>query len=544
METSLANADLSEAALLPVGIDLGTTYSAVATVSQSGQTAMLPDEFGNILTPSVVYFGDREIVVGREAQRELSHYFDSIADTAKRDVGKPFYRRLIQGKSLPPEVIQACILRHLKKSIVAHLGEKSAAVITVPAFFDERRRKSTIDAGEMAGLHLLDIINEPTAAALAFGEQLGFLSDDGSARRTVRALVFDLGGGTFDVTVIELREDRFLTLATDGDVQLGGTDWDARLADYGAQKFEAEYRRDLREDPEALAKLLRNCEEAKQTLTARSQVSINIDFEGVTADIVVTREQFESLTTDLLERTAHTADQVRMAADLEWKDFDRVLLVGGSTRMPMIARRLEQLTGMPAEQSVNPDEAVARGAAIYAAHLLSKGGNVSVPLRQLDVVDVNSHSLGVEGVDIATGRKENSIVIPRNTPLPAEFVRQYVTREAGQQSIVLKVLEGETADPEHCISIGRAVMRDLPEDLPLGHPLEVTLRYAANGRLKVLLTIPGTDRTLKMRIHRGEMLTHESLEGWRAALAANGGLDAFETMLQSVLGIAEEPRNP
>ena len=165
---------------LPVGIDLGTTLSAVATVTQSGQTSMIANEFGDILTPSVVLFRDHEIIVGREALRAIAHSFDTIADTAKRDIGKPFYRRKIHGKSIPPEVIQACILRHLVKSIQSSLGEATAMVITVPAFFDERRRQSTIDAAHMAGLYLLDIINEPTAAALAFGEQLGFLGDDGS----------------------------------------------------------------------------------------------------------------------------------------------------------------------------------------------------------------------------------------------------------------------------------------------------------------------------------------------------------------------------
>ncbi len=524
---------------VPVGIDLGTTFSSAATVSPEGLTEMLPDELGNVLTPSVVYFGDTEIVVGREALREIGHHFDSIADTAKRDIGQPFYRRPIQGKSLPPEVIQACILRHLNKTIESRLKSTAAVVITVPAFFDERRRKFTIDAGRMAGLELLDIINEPTAAALAFGEQLGFLAKDGSVQKPIRAIVFDLGGGTFDVTAIELKKDCFRTLATDGDIRLGGTEWDDRLARYCSQKFEAEHRSDPREDAAASAKLLRQCEEAKQTLSTRNQVTIPVEYNGKQADVVVTREQFESLTVDLLERTAHTADSVRIAAGLKWENVDRLLLVGGSTRMPMVGERLQRLAGRMPEQSVNPDEAIARGAAIYAAHLLAKSGQQGVPLKTLDVVDVNSHSLGIEGVHLATGRKENSIVIPRNTPLPARFVQSYVTREDHQPSIVLKVLEGEMSDPADCITIGRAVLRDLPE-LPKGHPLEVTLEYESNGRLNVLLTVEGTDRTLEMDLQRGDSLTSRRVVEWQGAIAADGGFDAFEEMLQSVLGIDEK----
>ena len=207
--------------------------------------------------------------------------------------------------------------------------------------------------------------------------------------------------------------------------------------------------------------------------------------------------------------------------------------------MPMVSKRLQELTGKPTEQSVNPDEAVARGAAIYAAHLLSKRG-AEVPLRKLDVVDVNSHSLGVEGIDVATGRRENSIVIPRNTPLPAKIVRQYVTREAEQQTIVLKVLEGETTDPENCITIGRAVMRDLPNGIPIGHPLEVTLKYDSSGRLRVSLFVSGTDRKLEMKLQRGDMLSNESVEGWKETLSLEGGFEGFEKMLQMVLGIDDQ----
>ena len=523
-----------------VGIDLGTTNSAAAVVTDAGSTTMLADELGEVLTPSVVHFADEEVIVGRDACQAILFDADSVADAAKRDIGREFFSRPIRGKSFPPEVIEAYVLKHVKQIVENGLPGGSGTpdyrvVITVPAFFDERRRRATANAGQMAGLNVLDIVNEPTAAALAFGEHLGYLSTTGSVQKEQRVLVFDLGGGTFDVTIIELRPNAFVTLATDGDVRLGGTDWDKRLADYLAQKFESQYRLDPRNDRTMLQRLRRLAEEAKHSLTARRHKLVMVEFGGRKAEVNVSREQFEGLTADLVERTVHTTQDLLRQAGVTWQEIDRLLLVGGSTRMPMIARRLQELAGKVPEQSVNPDEAVARGAAIYASYLLAKKG-LSGHQLSFRVVDVNAHSLGVEGVDVTTNRKQNSIVIPKNSPLPAQVTRPFVTRQSNQPSIVLKVLEGESQEPGDCITIGQAVLRDLPKNLPEQHPLEVTFAYASNGRLKILMDVPGTDRQLLLELQRGDM-SDLNVKQWSQIVALSGGFRSFEEMLKAVLEV-------
>ncbi|OYV84671.1 MAG: hypothetical protein B7Z73_14990 [Planctomycetia bacterium 21-64-5] len=331
-----------------VGIDLGTTYSAVSWLHESGKTAMIPNSEGDVLTPSVVLFEDDEIIVGKEAKKVGPLKPTRFAECVKRDMGSPVYSRAICGDYMPPEVVQAWVLKKLKADILRTLGPDFRAVITVPAFFDEPRRKATADAGSMAALPVLDVVNEPTAAALAFGEELGYLTTSGEVREPLKVLVYDLGGGTFDVTVLDMRPGDLRTLATDGDVRLGGRDWDTRLADHAAEAFVKEHREDPRTNPASLQRLLTEVEEAKRTLSARQNATIRVDHAGSSTTVKVTRELFEQITTDLLERTSYTTRQVLAAAGLEWKDIQRVLLVGGATRMPMVSR---MLSGSPDSES-------------------------------------------------------------------------------------------------------------------------------------------------------------------------------------------------
>ncbi|MGO8752631.1 MAG: Hsp70 family protein [Thermoguttaceae bacterium] len=520
----------------PVGIDLGTTNSAVAYLDESGRTTMLRNNEGDTITPSVVMFDDTEVIVGKEARRLAAVFPDRVAEWVKRDMGQPVYSRPIRGEYLPPEVIQACILRRLKADILAKLGPAAKAVITVPAYFDEPRRKATADAGEMAGLTLLDIVNEPTAAALGFGENLGYLSPQGNPVSEMVVMVYDLGGGTFDATLLKLAPRDIRTLATDGDVQLGGHDWDDRLVNYAAEAFRKQYARDPREDPAARSKLFGAAVEAKHTLSARSHATIRVEHAGSTADVPITREKFEELTADLLERTAYTIRQLLSAAGLQWKQISRLLLVGGSTRMPMVTRMLQQLTGLIPDRTVNPDEAVARGAAIYANYLLAskeQGG----PGAGFKVTNVNSHSLGIEGIEPETLRKINVILIPRNTPLPAKATERFMTKSEGQRSIVIRVLEGESRIPGECTAIGRTVLRDLPAGLPKGWPIEVTYEYGANGRLTVQGVVPGTHRQVVLDLERDVGLSSEGISRWKNAVGTSGGFDAFEGMLQEVLNL-------
>lgn len=519
-----------------VGIDLGTSNSAAAWVDESGRTAMVRNAEGDLLTPSVVLFDDTEVVVGKEARRSAAVHPDWVAQWVKRDMGSPAYSRLIRGERLPPEVIQACILRKFRADVAAALGPATKVVLTVPAYFDELRRKATADAGEMAGLSLLDIVNEPTAAALGFGEILGYLSAGGKARDEMVVMVYDLGGGTFDATMLRLSPGEFRTLATDGDVQLGGHDWDGRLVDYAAEVFRNRHGQDPREDPAALARLYDAAVEAKHALSARSQATIRVEHGGHVLDVPVAREQFEELSADLLERTAYTSRQLLAEAGLRWQDVSRVLLVGGSTRMPMVPRMLQQMTGIAPDRTVNPDEAVARGAALYA-HYLLRSPEHGGPGASFEVTNVNSHSLGIEGIDPLTLRKINVVLIRRNTSLPARRTEKFTTKTEGQRSIVLQVLEGESNLPGDCTMIGRTVIRDLPALLPKGWPIEVTFEYAANGRLAVRAVVPGTNREVTLDLERDVGLSREGISRWKRAVSASSavGFDQFESLIDEAL---------
>lgn len=534
--------------VFPVGIDLGTTNSAVAYLTAAGQTTMVRNELGDILTPSYVFFDDDATVVGRDAKKALSFARDRVVTCAKRDLGQPLTTDQVNGQGMPPEAIEAIILKSLGKQIESELGD-SRAVITVPAFFDEQRRGLTLAAAEMANLNVLNIVNEPTAAALAFGEQLGYLASDGRPRDELNLMVFDLGGGTFDVTLLQIGQGEVRTLSTDGDFALGGIDWDVRMLEYVAQKFEDQFRLDFRDDLGVTAKVLQACEAAKQTLSSRQRAVVPVDFHDCHIDVSITRETFESLTEDLMERTVVTARHAAAAASLEWAAIDRVLLVGGSTRMPMVARRVIEMVGRPPDEVVNPDEAVARGAAIFAAaNMKSRGiGDTSLNLR---VVDVNSHSLGVAGIDQATSRLCNKILIPRNTPLPSRVTYRFVTKENDQQSVAIKVLEGESMDLDGCSVLGNVILRDLPLDLAKGHPIEVIFHCQENGRLEVVAKVADTDHGITVQLERHGAMSNNDIRTWQKAVGGVSAFDDLEPLLdklrsgQLMRTVAVEQRAP
>jgi molecular chaperone DnaK len=521
-----------------IGIDLGTTFSVVAWIDESGHTSVVRNIEGDLLTPSVVLFSDKEVVVGKEARTATMVEPDLVAEWVKRDMGLPYYRRPIHGQKLPPEVIQACILQKLKAEIVRTLGEVDRVVITVPAYFDEPRRKRTCDAGEMAGLKVLDIVNEPTAAALAFGETLGYLAADDAPKEKMTILVYDLGGGTFDATLLRLAPGHIKTIATDGDVQLGGHDWDMRLVEHVADRFKRLHKRDPREDPTVMNRLLAAAIDAKHALSARGRTTIRAEWAGQVIEVPVTREQFEEMTADLLERTRYTTRQLLSAAKMEWKDIDRLLLVGGSTRMPMVADMLRTLSGKEPDHTVNPDEAVARGAALYAAYLLAKEKGSGLH-SDLDITNVNSHSLGVEGIDSETLRKKNVVLIAHNTPLPAKATERFITKTANQRTIAVQVLEGESEQPSECTAIGRTVIRDLPDNLPKNWPIEVTFEYAANGCLTVSANVTGTEHGVTLELERAAGMSDEGIARWKQPIGDAAGFDEFESMVEEVLTLSD-----
>jgi molecular chaperone DnaK len=521
----------------PIGIDLGTTNCAVARLDEAGRTQMVANAEGDTLTPSVVHFGSAGVRVGKEAVEAITSDSERIVRWVKREMGSSLCAQAIGGQHFPPEAVQACILGQLRADIERQLGKNYSVVVTVPAYFDEPRRRKTADAAAMAGLPLLDIVNEPTAAAIAFGEQLGYLDSQQLAREKQNLLVYDLGGGTFDVTVVEIKPGHIRTLATDGDSILGGFDWDQRLADYAAEQFLRTHGVDPRDDRRGLQELMLAAERAKHALSARLSCMIRVTFGGQTLEVPISRVEFEERTSDLLYRTSSTTRQTLAASGLRWSEIDRVLLVGGSTRMPMVRGMLCELTGSEPHGEVNPDEAVARGAALYARHLLAQGKVSKTPSTQtssplLEITNVNSHSLGIAGFNVRLGRRCNTILIPRNSPLPARISRTFVTRKYGQKSIVVQVLEGESSQPENCAPIARLVVRDLPHGLPAGSRVKITYEYGTNGRLNVSAYVFGTSCAMQLEMQRSGERSASQIESWQQVLTGNAQTQQLTQLLQ------------
>jgi molecular chaperone DnaK len=504
-----------------VGIDLGTTYSVVAYVDPQGRPASIANSSGEILTPSVVLFDADGTVVGREAVLSSTLEPDSVAECVKRDMGNKFYRKKINGESLPPEVISSYILRRLKADAELKLGSVSKAVITVPAYFDETRRRATMDAGKLAGLDVLDILNEPTAAAIVFGYQEGFLDRSGKVKgdKPLRVLVYDLGGGTFDVTVVEMASQSFKAIATDGDVRLGGKDWDEKLVEITAARLIEKIHDDPRSDPETLQEMWIAAEAAKKTLSERTKATVYVNHQGKRHKVEVSREEFEEATAPLVLRTRTTTEIVVMQAGLTWNDIDRVVVVGGATRMPMITRMLGELAGRTIDHSVSADEAVAHGAALYADLLVEKQGG-GTGQTQFSVTNINSHSLGVVGVDPLTGRRRNRIIIPKNTPLPHSASGRFKTYRANQPNVKVTVMEGESDSPEACTEVGLCVIQGLPPNLPAGWPVEVRYTYRENGRLQVSASLVGHAARVTTEFVRDNSLTDDDLMLWAECLSA------------------------
>src|SRR6266545_716660 len=345
-----------------IGIDLGTTFCAVAALDDRGRPYSVPNRDGDILTPSAVYLSpDGSAVVGQPALDLALEQPERVATLIKRRMGLPDYGPKVAGREFRPETLSAVILKKLAQDAAAQLGPITGCVVTVPAYFDDTRRKATMDAGKIAGLNVIDIIDEPSAAALAYSVQH---AEVGEQPRTV--LVYDLGGGTFDVTLVKLGRKRFQALAIEGDVRLGGRDWDERLVNWAADQFTRQFGDDPRTDPQSLAQLYSTAERAKRTLSKVDQTSFTVSHAGHKLTLPLTRTEFEQLTRDLLVRTRLTSQQVLKQANLTWDAVDRVLMVGGSTHMPACRKMLAELTGKQPDHSLAVSEVVARGAAVHA----------------------------------------------------------------------------------------------------------------------------------------------------------------------------------
>jgi molecular chaperone DnaK len=471
-----------------VGIDLGTTFSVVAALGADGRPEAIRDASGSATVPSVVYLGGPVPVVGAEAKERQALGEPDVAAFFKRQMGEPRFALTARGRRYSAVDLSALVLAHMKSVAEAALkGPVTDAVITVPAYFNNVEREATLRAGRAAGLNVLGIINEPTAAALAYG-----LKADGSGGTF---LVFDLGGGTFDVTIARLGPDSLQVLGTSGDHQLGGKDWDDVILRDVAQRFQEEFGTDLFES--GFSHLLPQAEEAKKALSVKERVPITVDAAGHRATYILTREGFAEASRDLLERAQALTGQLLQELNLTWQDLSAVLLVGGSTRMPMVAEWLTRITGRPPERRVNPDEAVALGAALQAS--LQATPRLLPGVRK--VVDVMSHSLGMIALSADGERYINSVIVARNLPIPARHARPYRLTVRPGEPVTLEayVTQGESEDPQACAYLGLYVLTGEPG--PGGDVIvDVSYAYDSNGVVQVSACERSTGAPLSLTV--------------------------------------------
>lgn len=496
--------EMEEAALGKViGIDLGTTNSCVA-VLENDQPVVITNAEGSRTTPSVVAFTKNgERLVGDTAKRQAAVNVDRTFFSIKREMGTN-YRAKIDGKQYTPQEISSMILRKLKKDAEEYLGETvSDAVITVPAYFNDAQRQATKDAGRIAGLNVLRIINEPTSAALAYGLDHG---------QPQKILVYDLGGGTFDVSVIEIGDNLIEVLATAGDNHLGGDDFDARITDYLVMEFLHTQRIDLRKDATAMQRVREEAEKAKKVLSSSSTTSINLPFittvkgEPKHMEMTLTRAKFDELTRDLVERTRGPVQQALSDAGITAADLGMVLLVGGSTRMPSVYEEVTRITGREPSRNLNPDECVALGAAVQGGKL---GGALVAGSSAAEIIlmDVTPLSLSIETMGGISTK-----LIDRNTTIPTRYSKVFTTASNFQTSVDIKVLQGERQFAKDNKLLGRFQLRGI-KAAPAGVPqIEVTFDIDANGIVQVSAKDLGTGRHQEITITASSNLSDAEIE--------------------------------
>ena len=506
-----------------VGIDLGTTNSVVA-VLEGGEPSVIANAEGNRTTPSIVAFKSEEVLVGELAKRQAITNPDNTVRSIKRHIGTD-WKEKFEDKEYTPQEISARILQKLKRDAEAYLGDDvTEAVITVPAYFNDAERQATKEAGQIAGLNVLRIINEPTAASLAYGLE---------NNEDQKILVFDLGGGTFDVSILEISEGVFEVKSTSGDSKLGGDDWDQRVMDWLIDKFKSSTGIDLSKDKMAVQRIQEGAEKAKIELSSTSETEINLPF--ITANDAgpqhllekLSRSEFEKITADLVERTKEPVENALSDAGMQYSDIDHIILVGGSTRMPSVQQLVKTLTGKDPHKGVNPDEVVASGAAIQAGVL--KGD-----VKDVLLLDVTPLTLGVE-----TKGGIMTKMIERNTTIPTKRSEVFSTAENNQTQVEIHILQGEREVAAGNKSLGRFTLTDIPAAMAGTPQIEVTFDIDANGIVNVNAKDLGTGKEQAITITGGTALEDDEIERMIKDAEQHANEDAKKKELVETRNMAE-----